>query len=218
MVPKNPIEKEQQKAYQWAFGLALFTILYNIAEGLISTWLGYTDESYTLFGFGLDSFIEFISGLGIAHMIWRIQKQTDTKPDQFERRALQITGFSFYSLVALLLTMSFYNMYTHHKPETSLWGVIISLISILVMWLLIIGKTRTGRILQSPAILADAECTRVCIYMSVILLISSAVYQLTNFEYMDSIGTIGLAFFSYREGKECFEKAKSDDLCACQHK
>ncbi len=59
--------------YKIAFGLALFTIVYNIEEGLISTYLGFEDESLALFGFGSDSFIEVISGFGIAHMILRIQ-------------------------------------------------------------------------------------------------------------------------------------------------
>jgi divalent metal cation (Fe/Co/Zn/Cd) transporter len=34
-------------------------------------------------------------------------------------------------------------------------------------------KTRVGKQLGSDAILADANCTRVCVYMSVVLLLSS---------------------------------------------
>jgi len=54
--------------------------------------------------------------------------------------------------------------------------------------------------------------------MSIILLISSGIYQLTNLPYIDSIGTLGLAFLSFREGQECFEKAKSNKYCSCDHK
>ena len=35
--------------------------------------LGYQDETLTLFGFRVDSFIEVISGIGIALMILRIR-------------------------------------------------------------------------------------------------------------------------------------------------
>jgi len=63
-----------ERLYKIAFGLAFFTILYNIAEGLISMYFGYSNDSLTLFGFGADSFIEVLSGLGIAHMILRIQR------------------------------------------------------------------------------------------------------------------------------------------------
>jgi len=65
---------DSNKLYKLAFGLAIFTIVYNIVEGIISTYLGYEDESLALFGFGADSFIEVISGFGIAHMVLRIRK------------------------------------------------------------------------------------------------------------------------------------------------
>ena len=209
--------KERNRLYKWVFGLAVFTILYNIAEGVLSTCLGYEDESLALFGFGVDSFIEVISGLGIAHMVLRIQRQPESNRDDFERTALRITGYSFYALVAGLVTTGFYNIWTGHKPETTFWGVVISIVSILIMWILILGKTKAGKQLNSEAILSDAECTRVCIYMSIVLLISSGIYQLTNFQYMDSIGTLGLSYFAFKEGRECFDKAKSNKLCSCGH-
>jgi len=168
-----------------------------------------------LFGFGVDSFIEVISGLGIAHMVLRIRQHPESNRDTFERTALRITGFAFYVLVLGLVTSSMYNIYIGHKPETTFWGVVISIISIAVMWLLVFGKTKTGKALQSEAILADAQCTKVCIYMSVILLISSGIYEVTNLAYIDSIGTLGLSYFAFKEGKECFEKAKSNKHCAC---
>ncbi|AKD05850.1 membrane protein [Pontibacter korlensis] len=202
------------KLYKVAFWLAVFTIVYNTVEGLVSTSLGYEDESLSLFGFGSDSFIEVISGIGIAHMVLRIQKNANSTRDSFERTALRITGVAFYSLVAGLTVTSIYNIWTGHKPETTLWGVVISIISIAVMWALVYAKEKVGRKLNSDAILADAGCTRVCIYMSVILLVASAIYELTGFPYIDSIGTLGIAYFAFKEGQECFEKAKSDKLCS----
>jgi divalent metal cation (Fe/Co/Zn/Cd) transporter len=203
------------KLYRMAIGLAVFTIIYNIAEGLLATYFGYQDESLVLFGFGVDSFIEAISGLGIAHMVLRIRRQLESNRDEFERYALRVTGFSFYALVIGLVATSLYNIWTGQKPETTFWGVVISCISILVMWILIIGKTRIGKQLNSDAILADAECTRVCIYMSIVLLLSSAIYHLTGFAYMDSIGTLVISYFAWRECRECFEKASGNHHCSC---
>jgi len=213
----STIGKEKQRIYKFAFGLALFTIIYNILEGLASSYLGYQDESLALLGFGMDSFIEVISGIGIAHMIIRIQRQPDSNRDDFERTALRITGYSFYALVAGLVLTVIFNIWTGHKPVTTFWGMIISLISIVIMWVLIMGKLKVGRQLDSGAIFADAECTRVCIYMSVILLLSSGIYELTHIAYIDSIGTLGLSYFAFKEGRECFDKAKSNKLCSCDH-
>ncbi|MFI4955575.1 MAG: cation transporter [Gammaproteobacteria bacterium] len=208
---------DKQNLYKLAFGLAIFTIVYNLIEGFTSIFIGYEDESLTLFGFGIDSFIEVISGFGIAHMVIRIRIKPDSSRDNFERTALRVTGFSFYGLVIGLIISSIYNIWIGHKPETTLWGVVISLISIAVMWILITEKTKLGKQLNSDAILADAECARICIYMSVILLISSGIYELTKIAYIDSIGTIGLAYLSFKEGKECFDKAKSNKNCSCEH-
>jgi hypothetical protein len=208
-------EAVNRKMYNIAYSLAIFTIIYNIIEGLVSIWLGYRDESLTLFGFGTDSFVEFISGLGIAHMIIRIRKNAGSVRDDFEKKALQVTGVAFYILTIGLTISGIYNIITGHKPENTLWGVIISIISIAVMLVLIAGKTRTGKKLKSDAILADAQCTKVCVYMSLILLISSGIYKLTGFPYIDSIGTLGLAYLSFREGKECFLRIKNNVNCTC---
>lgn len=206
---------DNKKLYKIAFGLAVFTIIYNIAEGLISTYLGFEDESLALFGFGSDSFIEVISGLGIAHMILRIQNNPDSKRDNFERTALRITGVAFYILVFGLIITSIYNIGTGHKPLTTFWGVVISTISILIMWILVLWKKKVGNQLNSAPILADANCTMVCVYMSIILLTSSGIYELFEIPYIDSIGTLGLSYFAFKEGKEYFEKATSNKNCCC---
>jgi len=89
------------------------------------------------------------------------------------------------------------------------------MVSIGVMVALVYGKARVGRQLNSDAMLADAECTRVCISMSVILLLSSGIYELTKFAFIDTIGTLGLAYLSFKEGRECFEKVKKNRNCSC---
>ena len=207
----------EKRLYNIAYWLAIFTIAYNLAEGVVATWLGYEDETLALFGFGVDSFIEMISGMGIVYMITRIRKNPESHRSEFEKTALRVTGFSFYFLVVALTTSVLLIIYTGHKPTTTFWGVIISLISIVVMLFLIYGKIKTGKELHSDAILADANCTKVCIYMSCVLLASSAIYEVTGFAYADAIGTLGLAWFSFKEGQECFEKAKTGQDCGCDH-
>ena len=201
--------------WNYALWLASFTILYNLAEGLIAIFFGISDETLTLFGFGVDSFIEVMSGIGILAMVLRIRQNPDTNRSEFEKTALRITGTSFYILAVGLGITAVYNIIIGHKPETTLPGLIISIISIAMMWGLVAGKRKVGRELQSIPILADANCTLVCIYMSVVLLVSSLVYELTGFGFVDSLGAIGLIYFSYNEGKEAFEKAAGME-CGCE--
>ena len=202
------------RLYKNAYHLSLFTIFYNVAEGLVSMTLGYKDETLTLFGFGVDSFIEVMSGIGIAIMILRIQQNPESSKNEFEVKALKITGFSFYLLSAGLLAGIVINIIDKHKPATTFWGIIISLVSILVMVWLLIAKRNVGIKLQSEPILSDSNCTKVCVYMSIVLLASSLIYELTGFTYADVIGAAGLIYFSLSEGREAFEKAKGKN-CNC---
>lgn len=211
------MEAYQEKLYRKAYLLSLFTIFYNLVEGVVSMFLGYEDETLALFGFGVDSFIEVMSGIGIAIMILRIQNNPQSPVSEYEKTALKITGTAFYILSAGLLAGIVLSLAAHHKPETTLWGVIISLVSIAVMIWLMLAKKRTGKKLQSDPIVSDANCTKICVYMSVVLLVSSLIYELTNFAYADVIGAAGLIYFSVVEGREAFEKAKGKEGDCCEH-
>jgi len=206
-------QTDTNRYWIYASWLAVFTIFYNLLEGLVSVFFGFSDEALTLFGFGMDSFIEVMSGVGILAMVLRIRQNPDTPRTQFEKTALRITGTSFYLLAIGLAVTAIYNLYTAHKPETTIPGLIISIISIAVMWALVMGKRKVGRALESSPILADANCTMVCIYMSLVLLASSLIYQFTGFGFTDSLGALGLIYFSYSEGKESFEKAAGMEDC-----
>lgn len=204
----------EQKLYDKAYHLSLFTIFYNILEGVISMIVGFEDETLSLFGFGADSFIEVMSGIGIAVMIMRIRQSPKSPKSKFEITALKITGVAFFLLSVGLILGIIFNIVSRNKPETTLWGIIISLISIVVMIWLMKAKKNVGNKLASDAVIADANCTKVCVYMSLVLLVSSLIYEFTGFAYADAIGATGLAYFSITEGKEAFEKAKGKE-CEC---
>jgi divalent metal cation (Fe/Co/Zn/Cd) transporter len=148
-------------------------------------------------------------------MIKRIRRNYDANPDYFERQALKITGTAFYILSIGITGTALTNIYQGHKPETTFWGIVISLISIVTMWLLIHYKMKVGKQLDSQAIVADAHCTRACLYLSIVLLLSSGGYELTGIGGFDSIGAIFIAGLSLKEGRESFQKAKGLS-CSCQ--
>ncbi len=204
----------QEKLQRHANVLMLFTIFYNLLEGLISVWLGINDETLALFGFGVDSFIEVISAVGVWHMLRRIRINYGETSDEFERRALRITGGAFYLLTVGLVTTAGLNLYQQHRPDTTLWGIVIALVSISFMWVLIHYKVKVGTALNSPAILADAACSRTCMYLSLVLMASSLGYRLTGIGSLDAIGALLIAWLSFKEGREAFDKAKGLS-CSC---
>ena len=206
----------KDKLLNQAKWLAIFTIGYNLIEGLVSTAYGISDETLALFGFGADSFVEVISGIGILHMVLRMQNSEVEIHDKFEKTALKITSYAFYLLATGLVIGSALNIYFDIKPETTLVGIIVSLISIATMYFLMNAKLKIGNALNSDAIIADANCTKTCFYLSFILLAASGLYELFGIQYFDILGSLGIAFFAYREGKEALEKALSGKIiCNC---
>ena len=85
-----------KRYYNYALGLSILTIVYNFIEGIVSVYFGVQDETLALLGFGVDSFIEVISAMGIMFMILRIKRAPDSQRARFEVAALRITGTSFY--------------------------------------------------------------------------------------------------------------------------
>jgi len=206
----------ESRLYGQASLLALITIIYNAVEGIVSVWLGLSDESLTLFGFGVDSFVEVVSGMGIWHMVRRIRRSTDEGPDRFERTALRVTGSGFYVLTAGLAVTAVTNLYRGHRPETTFWGIVISVVSMAAMWLLIRYKVKVGNRLNSAAVLADAACSRACLLLSAVLFAASAGYELTRAGDIDALGTMVIAVLCFREGREAFEKARAKSVaCSC---
>lgn len=206
---------DRPRLYRQALVLAYITIIYNLVEGLVSVGFGLEDETLALFGFGLDSFVEVISGIGIWHLTRRLAGNADELPDPFERRALRITGTAFYLLAAGLAVTGAINLLRGHAPVTTFWGIVISTISIFTMWALIRFKMNVGRALDSQAIVADAHCTMTCMYLSIALLIASAGYELTGIGGLDAIGAFVIAWFAYGEAREAFEKARGL-ACGCE--
>lgn len=207
-------KNEKQKLYKTAALLAGITIGYNLIEGFVSVGFGLEDETLALFGFGVDSFVEVISGIGILHMVLRLQQNGAASPDVFEQRALRITGTGLYVLALGLLVTAVIAFWTGSKPETTVAGAVIGLVSIVTMWLLIRAKMSVGRALQSSAIIADAACTKTCLYLSIALLAASMGYELTGIGALDALGALAIAVFAFREGREAFQKAKGIACCS----
>ena len=207
-----------EKWLRIAYFLSIFTIVYNLFEGLVSVYFGANNDTLALLGFGVDSFVEVISGIGIAHMIIRMRRNEISSHDRFERQALRVTGTGFYLLAAGLILGVILDLINRTAPSTTLAGIIISGISIAYMYFLMAAKLKAGRILNSEAIISDAHCTKTCLYLSVILLLSSVLYEIFRIPYIDLAGSLGIAWFAFSEGKEAFEKVKKNSLaCSCEN-
>ena len=148
--------------------LQYVTILWNSAECLVALVAGFVAGSIALVGFGFDSAIEVTSSLAA---LWRLSLDADEAVrERVERHTLRIIGACFMLLAAYVLYDAVRTLITRQPPDTSVAGIIIAGLSLVVMPILVRAKRRIASTLRSGALEAEARQTRVCAYLSAILL------------------------------------------------
>lgn len=190
-----------------ALMLSYFTVGYNIIEGVVSIIAGIlASGSIALIGFGLDSFIESLSG-GI--MIWRFGKHgkvSEEDEDKIEKRATKLVAITFFILAIYIVYESIRKLYLHEKPESSLFGIIIAIISIVVMPILFYVKLKTGKALNSSSLIADSKETLACVFLSIALLIGLGLNYILGFWQADPIVGFVIVIFLIKEGIETIKE------------
>lgn len=195
-----------------ALSLSYFTVGYNILEGLVSILAGSLSGSIALVGFGLDSFVESLSG---SIMIWRFSKHgkiSKEEEEQVEKRAIRLVAYTFFILGTYVLYESAKKLYFHQLPEPSVAGILIAVISIIVMPILYLAKNRTGKSINSRSLVADSKQTLTCVLLSFALLIGLSLNYLFGFWWADPIVGFIVVVILFREGTTALKEEK---LCCC---
>lgn len=188
--------------YCRALNLSYFTIVYNIAEGILSILAGIIAGSASLLGFGLDSIVESLSA---AIMVWRFRKSgkiLDEEEGEMEKRALKYVGYTFFILGIYVLYESVNKLFTVEIPNPSFLGILIAIASIIVMPILYYMKNKTGKSLKSKSLIADSKQTLACAYLSIALLFGLLLNYLFGIWQADSIVGIFIAIILLKEGYE----------------
>ncbi len=184
--------------------LAWVTIGWNAIEGVIAVGAGAAAGSIALVGFGLDSFVEMFSG---SVVLWQL---AGVKVDR-DRRALRMIGVSFFLLAAYVIAESARDLLARSEAGESSIGIAIAVLSLLVMRFLVVSKRRTGNALHNHVVLADAQETALCTYLSVALLGGLALNALFGLWWADPIAALVIAGLAIKEGREAWN---GDACCA----
>jgi cation diffusion facilitator family transporter len=202
----------ESNLHKKALSLSYFTVGYNILEGIVSILAGLLAGSIALVGFGLDSFVESLSG---SVMIWRLRKHgkiSEEEEEQVERKAARFIGYTFFILGAYVLYESIEKLYLRETPDPSLLGIIIAVVSIIVMPILFYLKYQTGKSIGSISLVADSKQTLACVFLSGALFIGLGLNYLYRFWQADPI--VGLIIVIYL-AKEGYTTLKEGELCSC---
>lgn len=186
-----------------AFLLSIFTVGYNVIEGIAAVTVGTITNSSALLGFGLDSFIESLSG-GI--MIWRFGKaRSEDDESRVEQKAQKLVAYTFFILGVYVLFDASSQLLAHEEPDKSLFGIVVALLSLLIMPALTLAKYRTGKQLRSKSLVADSKQTLACVIMSLTLLAGVGLNYFFGLWWADPAAGIAIAILLFYEGKESLE-------------
>lgn len=178
--------------------LEYFTIVWNSLEGIAAVLAGIIAGSVSLVGFGIDSFIEVISGTAL---LWRIYADAqELRRERIERVALRVVGVCFLAVALYVGYEAAGHLIQRKAPEHSLFGIVVACLSLIVMPLLSRAKRRLASELGSPAMNADAKQTEFCVYLSVILLVGLLLNALFGLWWADPVAGLIMVPVIFREG------------------
>jgi divalent metal cation (Fe/Co/Zn/Cd) transporter len=180
--------------------LQYVTMAWNSAEAVVALTAGFFAGSIALVGFGFDSVIEVTSG---AAALWRLGHDSDeVKREAAERRSLRIIGICFLILAAYVLFESAGGLVEGKAPQRSIVGIIIAALSLAVMPLLVRYKRQVARRLTSGALEAETRQTRLCAYLSAILLAGLGLNAWWGWWWADPVAGLGMVPLIAWEGLE----------------
>ena len=193
--------------------LEYLTVGWNLIEGVVAVAAALASGSVALLGFGIDSFVESISG---SVLIWRLRAEHGGRHaaesiERIERRAERLVAASFLLLAAYIVVDASLTLLAAERPDASPVGVGLTAVSLAVMLWLASAKRRTGRELGSRALVADAAQTQACWYLSATTLAGLSLNALLGWWWADPLAAYGIAFFLAREGLEAWRGENEPD-------
>ncbi len=190
--------------------LEYLTIGWNMLEGVVAVGSGLVAGSAALVGFGVDSFVESLSG---GALLWRLRSDEDS--ERRERIALKLVGVSFLALAAYVAYDAASSLIRREPPEASYVGIALAALSLVVMPLLARAKRRVAAGLNSRALEADSRQTDICAYLSAILLGGLLLNVVLGWWWANPVAALVMVPIIAKEGVEALrgETCCNDGAC-----
>lgn len=192
--------------------LAVFTIAWNVAEGVVAIAAAWVAHSQALTGFGLDSAVESISA---TVLLWRlrVEQRNPVRAEQVEHVATRVIGVSFLVLAAFIAYDAINALVNHSEPDTSIIGIAVTATSLIVMPILARRKQCVAIALASIAARADSNQTWACVWLSSVVLAGLVLHAGFGWWWADPVAALGVVVFLALEGRKALTTATLDGCC-----
>src|SRR2546428_252455 len=154
--------------------------------------------------FGVGSAFEVTRSL--AALLGGRRDLDEPRREAAERRALRIIGICFLLLAAYVLYEAITTLVVRKPPEHSTVGIVLAALSLIVMPLLVYYKRRVASQLGSGALEAEARQTRVCAYLSAILLVGLGLNAWLGYWWADPVAGVAMVPLIAWEGLEAVRR------------
>ncbi len=189
-----------------ARSLAWATIVWNVIEAIVAITAGSAAGSIALIGFGLDSTVEVMSAFVI---VWQLHGLVEKR----ERTALKLISLSFYVLAVYVAIQAMADLANRTEPNTSRVGIALAIASLVVMPILAAAKRRTGLELGSNTVVADSNQTKLCTYLSAILLGGLVLNATVGWWWADPLAALVISALAINEGRGAWRGEVCNDNC-----
>ena len=141
------------------------------AEGALGLWQGFVAGSISLTGWALGGAVE---GLASVLVVWRFTGSR-TLSETAERQAQRGVAISFWLIAPYIAFESIRSVLTAARPETTVIGIILTAVALLLMPILGRAKQRLGARLDSKATIGEGIQNYPCAAQSAAVLLTLAV-------------------------------------------
>ena len=204
------METTRKNNLKQARTLQIWNVIYDVIEVVVSLIAGITANSSALVGWALDSTIEVISA---ATLGWRLHGELKGIDEEKVKRRQKITlNVIAVSFTLICIFISYDSITKLINKETASWstlGLVILLVSLVVNPILIYFKRKYGKKLESPALMADAKDTFICLYQTVVVLTGLLLVNWLEWWWADPVAALLIVPYAAKEGWEAFNKAKN---------
>jgi divalent metal cation (Fe/Co/Zn/Cd) transporter len=194
------LDHDQVRARFVRRGLALSVVALIVVsvEAGVSLSAAVAAGSVALVGYGVDSVIEFVSGLAA---LWRLSADRDAaKRVRAERLTGRFIGVCFLALALYVLVDGSVTIIRHVPPHPSGLGIAVAILSLTTMPILARAKRRVAAGLGSRALTSDATQSSLCAYLSAILLGGLALNALAGWWWADPVSALLMTPIIGQEG------------------